>query len=125
MHRDWLVRVIDGARLREIRSRIDPVLWRLMVEEMPGNAAHHTEPRVEFLSRMPRSLEADLLADGARTLSSLIRPEWQAVALRARLRFDAAWGDVPGAETTRADAVMALTSTWLVPRRLPQWAWLF
>jgi hypothetical protein len=90
MHRDWLVCEIDGARLREVRGRIDPVLWRLMVEEMPVNAAHHESARVSFLNREPRELESDLLADGARTLIGLLAPEWEAVRGRAKLRFDAA-----------------------------------
>lgn len=144
MQRNFLLREIDGSRLREIRARVDPVLWRLMSEEMPIDAAHHAEARVTFLNRMPWDLESDLVYDGARLLWSLLAPEWLALRGRARLRFDAAFtlneqpslanavaitecGGLTHAlgEPAAGAAIIDLIQGWLIPRRLPQWAWLF
>jgi hypothetical protein len=125
MHRHFLLRTIDGPRLRDLRSRIDPVLWRLMVEEMPSDAPGHDQARVHFLNREPADLEAELIADGSQTLLALLAPEWRAVCGRARLRFAANQSVGAMNDPSAADRVLALVCGWLVPRRLPQWAWLF
>ena len=137
MHRNELMQTIDGVCLREIRSRVDPVLWRLMVEELPADAPCHAHAHVSFLNRVPQELEADLIEDGSRTLMALLRPEWRAVCGRARLRFAATRDDGQSAGIQGSDqdmtsttwiaesGVMSFVCDWLVPRRLPQWAWLF
>jgi hypothetical protein len=127
MHREALLQTIDGARLREIRGRIDPVLWRLMLEELPSAAPVHSQPQVSFLNRAPQDLDADLLADGARLLKSLLRPHWRAVCGRATLRFPASYARIHGNEggSSTDDPILTFVCGWLVPRRLPQWAWLF
>jgi hypothetical protein len=125
MHRHFLLRTIDGPRLRDIRGRIDPVLWRLLVEEMPEAAPDHERARVQFLNREPAELEAELIADGSRVLLALLAPEWRAVWGRARLRFPANQSVEAENDPHAADRVLDLVCGWLVPRRLPQWAWLF
>jgi len=127
MHRDGLAQVIDGARLRALHKKIDADAWRFIVEDTPEGLFRHRTPTVDFDNATPESLTASLRADGARTLLSLIQMPWRAVRDRARVRFDISLPDADGVTlgASRTDKALDLICTHLIPRRLPQWAWLF
>lgn len=126
MHRDWLARVIDGSRLRGLRTRVEPHAWRFAVEDVPEGLFRHRSPTVDFDSGAPEELTAMLQYDGARILLALIQPIWRAVHQRARLRFDRAIeAGVAPFRAERVDKALELICDHLIPRRLPQWAWLF
>lgn len=126
MHRDWLAREIDGSRLRVLQQKIDPEARRFAVEEAPEGLFRHRSPRVDFERDAPAEIEAALRADGARTLLSMLQPQWYAVQGRAQLYFErlASYG-VASLSAGRCDKALELICAHLIPRRLPQWAWLF
>ena len=126
MHRDWLARVIDGARLRSLQARVEPSAWRFAVEDVPGGLFRHRSPTVDFDTGATEALTAMLERDGARILLALVPAGCRAVQRRARLRFDPATAiGVEPFAAERRDKALELICKHLIPRRLPQWAWLF
>lgn len=126
MHRDWLARVIDGARVRELHSKIDPLAWRFVVEKVPADGVRHRSAVVDFERALAGEIAERLRRDGVSTLMSLLQPTWRPVCLRARLRFDRmAAFEATGLTTSHCDQVLELICNHVIPQRLPQWAWLF
>lgn len=126
MHRDWLARVIDGSRLRELQRRVDDQSLRFAVEEIPQGLFRHRSPTVDFESGATGELAAALKDDGARTLLALLSPAWRAVWCRAQLRFDGALSHAATVfSPARRDKALELICAHVIPKRLPQWAWLF
>jgi hypothetical protein len=127
MHRDWLVRVIEGARLRTLMTSLDRGALRFVVEEVPQGAFHYRAPLVNFETDAPSEIVAELRAAGARTLIALLRLEWRAVRGRAPLHFDRAWqlAEVPPFASEHCAQALELICGKLIPRRFPEWAWLF
>jgi len=127
MHRDWLVRVIDGTRLRALMANLDRGALRFVVAEVPEGAFHYRAPLVSFEADAPPEIVAKLRAAGARTLMALLRPEWRAVRGRAPLHFERAWqlADVPPFANDHCAQALDLICGKVIPRRFPEWAWLF
>ncbi|MGH8237878.1 MAG: SctK family type III secretion system sorting platform protein [Steroidobacteraceae bacterium] len=127
MHRDWLALVIDGARLRALKQKLDRQLWRLMLENVPQGLCQHRSPVVDFETSTQLEIEQALLADGAATLLALLQPAWRAVRGRAQLHFDGALarGRIAPCGAARCDELLELICAHVIPKRLPQWAWLF
>lgn len=126
MHRQWLLRIIKGSQLRALREAAGPEDFRLVVDELPPQSFHHARPTVD-LDLEPDALRSSLREDGARTLFRLLDTTWRAVRGRAVLRFKRGTiqeGESPFATDGR-DAVLELICGRLIPRRLPEWAWLF
>jgi YOP proteins translocation protein K (YscK) len=88
LHREWLVRVIDGAYLRKLSAQVDPALLRSLADSVPRDAPCHSVPQVSFTAAAADDVGAKLHADGMRVLLSLLNPFWRAVCGRARLRLD-------------------------------------
>jgi hypothetical protein len=127
LHRESLMRVIDGERVRTLERWLDASLWRFVMEELPPGLSNDHPPAVDFERGEPESLEESLRADGARTLLSLLRSEWRAVRGRAQMRFDIglARERSPAVPAAQAKRVLELIVTQLIPGRFAEWAWLF
>ena len=125
MHRQWLLQIIDGSRLRLLRDVAGPESLRFVIEEVSSGSFHHPAPVVSFDGE-PGTLVDRLRADGALTLFQLLEESWRAVRDRAVLYFER--GTMHGAApplADRSDPAMELICGQLIPRRLPEWAWLF
>jgi hypothetical protein len=127
MHRDWLARVIDAARVRVLRELLGRELLRFVIEELPAGCFHYQEPLVSFEAEARAALGKDLTEHGSRTLMALLQPGWHAVRTRAQLHFDRALNlcGVPAFESTHCQRAIELIQGWLIPRRFPEWAWCF
>lgn len=126
MHRQWLLQIIDGSRLRVLRDVAGPESFRYISDELPSQSFHHEAPTVA-LDLEPNALSNCLLNDGARTLLHLLDTSWHAVRERAALRFKPGTmhGEVPPLAAGRRDAALELLCGCLIPRRFREWAWLF
>jgi hypothetical protein len=124
MHRDWLVRVIDGTRLRALQAEVGEQALRFVVEEVPENSFHYQSPMVSLEAHSPGEVGANLTEQGMRTLLALLQPAWRAVRGRAQLYFERATelGDVPPLEPVHRQRALELICRRLIPRRFPEWA---
>jgi hypothetical protein len=127
LHREWLARIIDGGRVRALRMAIGERVLRAAVEELPREAFHHREATVRVEAEPVPDLLSKLEEDGARTLIALLAPEWRAVRGRAQLHLerDLALASVAPLDPADAQAVCDLVCRLIIPRRAPEWAWLF
>jgi len=127
MHREWLLQVIDGARLRALKTSVDERAMRFVIEDVPAGQCHHRSPTVNLETDSSADLGRKLEASGARTLMALLQPDWRAVRARAQLHFDRSQNlsDVTPLEGAHCDQALELIGTWLVPRRFPEWVWCF
>jgi hypothetical protein len=127
MHRDWLLRMIDGPRVRDLSAKLDRGALQFVVQAVPERSLHYNSPVVSFETAAPGELAARLQDAGARTLMALLQSGWDAVRRRAQLHFDKALmlGDVPAFEGTHAERAMRLICGQLIPGRFGEWAWLF
>jgi len=127
MHREWLVRVIDGMRVRALVTTIDRQALRFVIEEVSEGSFHYHAPVVSFDTDSPHELRAKLQTAGARTLIALLSPEWRAIRGRAQLHFDRSWklDEVPPFGSDHGRRALELIVGTLIPRRFPEWAWLF
>jgi hypothetical protein len=128
MHREWLVRVIEGARLRALGAKVGGQALRFVVEEVPEGAFHYQSPVVSFdLDPQQGELGEELKEQGVRTLLALLDPTWRAVRGRAQLYFDRAreLGEPPPLESEHCRRALELICGRLIPRRFPEWAWCF
>lgn len=127
LHREWLARIIDGTRVRALRMAIGERVLRAAVEEVPREAFHHREATVRVDEEPVPDLLAKLEEDGARTLIALLAPEWRAVRGRAQLHFgrELALASVDPLDSADAVRALDLVCRRIIPRRLPEWAWLF
>jgi hypothetical protein len=126
MHRQWLLRIIKGSQLRALREAAGPEDFRLVIDELASLSFHHLSPTVD-LDLEPAALRSSLRDDGARTLFRLLDTTWRAVRGRAVLRFERGTirGGEPAFATDCRDAALELICGRLIPRRLPEWVWLF
>ena len=127
LHRDWLVRIVEGQRLRLLHEKVVRETLRFVVAELPEGLFHHHSPTVSVESSAPEEFGQKLKEDGARTLMALLQPEWRAVRARAQLHFDRslALDRVTPFDAARCTRALELICGHLIPRRLPKWAWLF
>jgi hypothetical protein len=127
MHRDWLVPIIDGARVRALLPKVDSSLLRFIIKEVPRGAFHYNAPLVNLEQDAPQEITPKLQEAGARTLVGLLQPAWRAVRGRAQLRFERTWGldEVPPLPGEHCSRALELICGRLIPRRYPEWAWLF
>jgi hypothetical protein len=127
MHRDWLVQVIDAARVRALQAIVGGPALRFVVEEVPGGSFHYQTATVSFEADSHRDLGTELEDHGARTLLALLPPAWRAVRGRAQLYFDRSkdLGSAPPLEPAHCERALELICDWLIPRRFPEWAWCF
>jgi hypothetical protein len=127
MHRDWLVRIIDGTRVRALLTKIDRDALRFVIQEVAEGSFHYHSPIVSFGADPPQDIRPTLQAAGARTLIALIHPTWHAVRGRAPLHFDRSWklDEVPPFDSEQGQRALELIVGKLIPRRFPEWAWLF
>jgi hypothetical protein len=125
MHREWLSRMIDGARLRALSGRVDERALRFVVGELPADSFHYQAPMVNLDAGGDPDLRARLTEHGARTLMALLQPTWRAVRLRAQLHFDRNQdlAAAPAFEPAHCQRALELIAGWLIPRRFPEWAW--
>ena len=125
MHRDWLVRIIDGTHVRALITKVESDALRFVVQDVAPGSFHYHAPIVSFDGKS--ELHSKLQAAGARTLVALLQPEWRAARGRALLNFDRAWRleDVPSFAGEQSRRALDLIVGTLIPRRFPEWAWLF
>lgn len=126
MHREVLARVIDRSQLQRMQQQTGEDIWHFAVEQVPDGSLCHRAPTVNFSDGHSERLENAWKEDGARTLLRLLHPTWWAVRGRAELRFDRTLQvrhDAP-MDAESCDRAVELISNHLIPRRLPQWAWL-
>lgn len=126
MHREVLARVIDRSQLQRMQRQTGEDIWHFAVEQVPDGSFCHRAPTVNFAGGDSEQLENAWKEDGARTLLRLLHPTWWAVRSRAGLRFDRALHvrDDASMDAESCDRAMELICNHLIPRRLPQWAWL-
>lgn len=125
MHREWLVRLVDGAQIRALGAAAGEGCLPFIARELPETVFHYQSPVVDLSSTPSCTLRCELIAHGARTLIALLQPAWRAVRARAPLHFArsldlAAVPPLTGAHCERA---LELIGAWLIPRRFPEWAW--
>lgn len=127
MHREWVVQIIDSARLRALAAAVGAEALRFVIEEVPAGYFHYQEPLVSFESQPTSDVAAELREYGVRTLMALLEPAWRAVRGRAQLFFDRALelGDVASLEPALSRRALDLINQRLIPRRFPEWAWCF
>jgi YOP protein translocation protein YscK len=125
MHRQWLLQVIDGARLRSVADAVGEPAVRFVVGEVPEGSFHYQSPQVRLVGAAPGELRSGLIEEGARTLVALLQPAWRAVRGRAQLHFDRSQdlAAVPAFEPPHCKRALELIGGWLIPRRFPEWAW--
>ncbi len=126
MHRDWLLKIIDSARLRALAAKVGAEALRFVVAELPQGCLHYQSPAVSFDADLSR-LDLELKEHGARTLVALLEPAWRAVRGRAELCFDRALalGGVPALKPPLLERALDLIYGQLLPRRFSEWAWCF
>ena len=127
MHREWLVRIIDSARLRMLAGLVGGEAVRFVVEEVPAGCFHYQAPHVDFEGDLSPAMGMDLRGQGARTLYALLEPAWSAVRGRAPLFVDRSvkLEETPPLEPALGQRAMELILERLIPRRFPEWAWCF
>ena len=127
MHREWVVQIIDSARLRALAAAVGADALRFVIEDVPAGYFHYQEPLVSFDSQPTADVAAELREYGVRTLMALLEPTWRAVRGRARLFFnrDLALGEVACLAPALSRRALDLISQRLIPRRFPEWAWRF
>ncbi len=127
MHRDWLVQIIQGERVRGLQQKVSKEALRFVIQDVPARGLHFSAPQVDFEGDSAAELGAKLESAGARALIGLLQPTWRAVRARAQLFFDraASLADVPVFEGEHYTRALDLVLNQLVPRRLGEWAWLF
>jgi YOP proteins translocation protein K (YscK) len=125
MHRQWLLQVIDGARLRGLADAVGEPALRFVVGELPQGSFHYQSPQVRLVGAATAELRTGLIEEGARTLIALLQPAWRAVRGRAQLHFERSRGlaAVPAFEPQHCKRALELICGWLIPRRFPEWAW--
>lgn len=125
MHRQWLLQVIDGARVRTLSDEVGEQALRFVVRELPADSFHYQAPQVRLEADGTGELRSELVEQGARTLIALLQPAWRAVRLRAQLHFDRSQdlAAVPAFEAQHCKRALELICGWLIPRRFPEWAW--
>lgn len=126
MHRQWLLQIIDGARWRRLREVVGAGNLSFVLDDVPEESFHHPAPVVSF-DHEPDTWSSSLRADGARTLLHLLETSWRAVRERAVLRFERGTlqCEAPPLAADRNEHALELICGQLIPRRLPEWAWLF
>jgi hypothetical protein len=124
MHREWVVQIIDAARVRALAAKVGAEALRFVVQELPGGCLHYQTPVASLEGDLSR-IDQELQDHGARTLVALLDPAWRAVRARAQLFFDRALrlGDMPPLQPALSRRALDLIYGQLLPRRLPQWAW--
>jgi hypothetical protein len=127
MHRDWLALWIDGERVRRLLTRLPRAALCFVLQEIPAGCLHYRVPLVNFESDTRFELEEKLQCAGARTLMALLPAHWRAVRRRAQLHFDKSYQldavqPLAGADYERA---LDLICGKVLPKRAPEWAWLF
>lgn len=127
MHREWLLRIIDSARLRALSEVVGAEALRFAVENVPAGAFHYQVPLVDFDGELSFELATELRKQGARTLFALLEPAWSAVRGRARFFLDRslAFEETPPLEPALGQRASKLILERLIPRRFPEWAWCF
>lgn len=127
MHREWLLRIIDSARLRALSEVVGAEALRFVIEEVPAGAFHYQAPLVEFHGELSLELGKELRKQGARTLFALLEPAWSAVRGRARFFLDRGLGleETSPLEPALGQRASRLILERLIPRRFPEWAWCF
>jgi len=127
MHRDWLVRMVDGARVRSLQAKVGNGALRFVVEEVPQGSFHYSAPIATFETGTSEELITRLRQAGACSLMALLQPAWRAVRGRAALHFERSWGldNVPPFDAEQCKRALELICGRLIPRRFPEWAWLF
>jgi hypothetical protein len=127
MHREWLAQIIDGLRVRALRAALGERTLRFTLEELPHETLHHRAPVVRLDAEPMTELLSKLEEDGARTLMALLSPAWRAVRRRAPLYLDRrlALETVAPFDAAEAERALALVCQLIIPRRLPEWGWLF
>jgi hypothetical protein len=127
MHREWLLQVIDAARLRVLKRSVDEKAVRFVIEEVPTGQCHFQTPTVSFEIDSSAELGTRLKEVGVRALMALLDPAWRAVRRRAQLHFDRSQnlGEVAPFEAPHRDQALDLIVKRLLPRRFPEWAWCF
>lgn len=127
MHREWLLQIIDSARLRALSEVVGTDAVRFVVEEVPAGAFHFQAPHVDFDGELSSELGAQLRMQGARTLFALLEPAWSAVRGRARFFVDRAlvFEETLPLEPALGQRALKLILERLIPRRFPEWAWCF
>lgn len=127
MHREWLVRIIDSARLRTLSVVVGGEAVKFVIEEVPEGCFHYQTPHVDFDGDLSPAIGAELRSQGARTLFALLEPAWRAVRGRAPFFLDRAvkLEQTPPLEPALAQRALDLILERLIPRRFPQWAWCF
>jgi len=125
MHRQWLLQVIDGTRLRALADAVGEPALRFVVGELPQDSFHYQSPQVRLFGATTGELRLGLLEQGARTLIALLQPAWREVRVRAQLHFDRSQdlAAVPPFEPQHCKRALELICGWLIPRRFPEWAW--
>jgi hypothetical protein len=125
MHRQWLLQVIDGTRLRALADAVGEPALRFVVGELPQDSFHYQSPQVRLFGTTTGELRSGLLEQGARTLIALLQPAWREVRIRAQLHFDRSQdlAAVPAFEPQHCKRALELICGWLIPRRFPEWAW--
>jgi hypothetical protein len=125
MHRQWLLQIIDGARLRSLADAVGEPALRFVVGELPEDSFHYQSPQVRLVGAATGELHTGLIEEGARTLIALLQPAWRAVRGRAQLHFDRGQdlASVPAFEPQHCKRALELICGWLIPRRFPEWAW--
>jgi hypothetical protein len=126
MHREWVVQVIDAARVRALAAKLGGEALRFVVQQLPDGCLHYQSPVVSLEGDLSL-IDKELQAHGARTLVALLEPAWRAVRVRAQLFFDRALmlGNVPPLQPALCRRAVDLIYGQLLPRRFPQWAWCF
>ena len=127
MHREWVVQIIDSARLRALAGAVGADALRFVIEDVPAGCFHYQSPLVSFDGTSAGDVAAELRGHGARTLMALLEPAWHAVRSRAALFFDRALelSADPPLEPALAHRALDLILQRLIPRRFPKWAWCF
>lgn len=127
MHREWLVQIIDSARLRVLSEVVGAEAVRFVVEEVPAGAFHYQAPHVDFDGDLSSGLGKELRIQGARTLFALLEPAWSAVRGRARffLERTLALEEILPLDPVLRQRASKLILERLIPRRFPEWAWCF
>jgi hypothetical protein len=125
MHRQWLVRIVDGGQLRALSAEVGEGCLRFIAGELPEAGFQYQSPVVELSPTPPGALRRELIAQGARTLIALLQPAWRAVRARAQLHFARSQdlAAVPPLGSAHCERALELIGTWLIPRRFPEWAW--
>jgi hypothetical protein len=127
MHREWVVQIIDSARLRALAAAVGADALRFVIEEVPAGYFHYQEPLVSFDGQPTSDVAAELREYGVRTLMALLEPTWRAVRGRAQLFFNRDLGldEVTSLAPALSRRALDLISQRLIPRRFPEWAWCF